>query len=112
MMDEYHSIMKNDVWEIVPSPKGKLVVTSQWIYKLKHVADGSVEKYEAIFVVRGFSQVEGVDYDDTSVSVAHYSLIRELIFIGTKMGWNIHHMDVKTTFINGVIQEEVYVEKP
>ena len=61
MMDEYHSIMKNDVWEIVPRPERKLAVTSRWLYKLKHAADGSVEKYKARFVARGFSQVEGID---------------------------------------------------
>ena len=64
-MDEYHSIMKNDVWEIDLRPKGKSVVTSRWLYKLKHAADGSVEKYKARFVARGFSQVEGVDNDET-----------------------------------------------
>ena len=55
MMDEYHSILKNDVWEIVPRPEGKSVVTSCWLYKVKHVADGSVEKYKSRFVTRGFS---------------------------------------------------------
>ena len=70
MMDEYHSIMKNDVWEIVPRPKGKSMVTSRWLYKLKHAANGSVEKYKARFVARGFSQVEGVDYDETFAPVA------------------------------------------
>ena len=54
-MDEYHSIMKNDVWEIVPRPEGKSVVTSLWLYKLKHAVDGSVEKYKARFVAQGFS---------------------------------------------------------
>ena len=54
-MDEYHSIMKNDVWEIVPRLEGKSVVTSRWLYKLKHVADGSVEKYKARFAAWGFS---------------------------------------------------------
>ena len=57
--------MKNDVWDILPRPKGKSVVTSKWIYKIKHVADGSVEKYKTRLVVRGFSQVEGVNYDET-----------------------------------------------
>ena len=56
-MDEYHSIMKNDVWEIVPRPEGKLVVTARWLYKLKHAVDGSVEKYKAMFVVRGFHRL-------------------------------------------------------
>ena len=55
MMDAYHFIMKNDVWDIVPRPEGKSVVTSRWIYKLKHEAYGSVEKYKAIFVAQGFS---------------------------------------------------------
>jgi hypothetical protein len=55
MMEEYNSIMKNDVWEVVPRPEGKSVVTSRWLYKLKHVVDGSIEKYKDCFVVRGFS---------------------------------------------------------
>ena len=61
MMDEYHSIVKNDVWQIVLRPEEKSVVTSCWLYKLKHAADASVEKNKAWFVARGFSQVEGVD---------------------------------------------------
>ena len=55
MIEEYQSIMKNDVWDVVPRPKGKSVVTSKWIYKIKHAADGSIEKYKARFVARGFS---------------------------------------------------------
>ena len=55
MMEEYNSIMKNDVWEVVPRPEGKSVVTSRWLYKLKHAADGSVEKYKVRFVAWGFS---------------------------------------------------------
>ena len=55
MTEEYQSIMKNDVWDIVPRPKGKSVVTSKWIYKIKHATDGSIEKYKEIFVARGFS---------------------------------------------------------
>ena len=56
MMEEYQSIMKNDVWDVVPRPKGKSVVTSKWIYKIKHEADGSVEKHKSRFVARVFSQ--------------------------------------------------------
>jgi hypothetical protein len=58
--EEYQSIIKNDVWEIVPKPKSKDVVSSKWLYKIKHVVDGSIEKYKARFVARGFSQKEGV----------------------------------------------------
>jgi hypothetical protein len=65
MTKAYHSIMKNDVWDIVPRPKGKSVVTSKWIYMIKFAVDGSVEKYKAICVARGFSQVEGIYYEET-----------------------------------------------
>jgi hypothetical protein len=112
MMEEYNSIMKNDVWEIVPRPEGKSVVTSRWLYKLKYVADGSIETYKARFVARGFSQVEGVDYDETFAPVARYTLIRSMISIAVEMGWKIHRMDVKIAFLNGLIQEEVYIEQP
>jgi hypothetical protein len=65
MTEECQSIIKNDMWDIVLIPKGKSVVTSKWIYKIKHATDGSVEKYKDIFVARGFSQVEGIDYEET-----------------------------------------------
>jgi hypothetical protein len=62
-------------------------------------------------VVRGFSQIEGVDYDETSVPIMRYISIRIIITITMEMGWRIHQMDVKTTFFNGFIEEEVYIEQ-
>jgi hypothetical protein len=76
MMEEYSSIMKNDVWEVVPRPEGKSVIGSRWIYKIKHVADGSVDKFKARFVAKGFSQKEGIDFSETFAPVARYSSIR------------------------------------
>ena len=69
MTEEYQSIMKNDVWDIVPKPEGKSVVSSKWIYKIKHATDASIEKYKARFVARGFSQKEGIDYEETFAPV-------------------------------------------
>jgi hypothetical protein len=63
MTKEYQSIIKNDVCEIVPRPKSKDVVSSKWLFKIKHVVDGSIEKYKARFFARGFSQKEGIDYE-------------------------------------------------
>ena len=71
-----------------------------------------MEKYKAIFVARGFSQVEGIEYDDTFTLVARYSSIRSILALSVQMGWKIHQMDVKIVFVNGVIEEEVYIEKP
>jgi hypothetical protein len=76
MMEEYQSIMKNDVWDIVLRPEGKFAVTSKWIYKIKHIVDGSIERHKMRFVARGFSQVEGIDYEETFSPVARYTSIR------------------------------------
>jgi hypothetical protein len=87
-------------------------VTSKWIYKIKHATDGSIEKYKARFVARGFSQIQGVDYDENFSLVARYTSILSIISLAASMGWKLHHMDVKTTFLNGEIEEEVYIEHP
>jgi hypothetical protein len=112
MTEEYQSIIKNDVWEIVPRPKNKDVVSSKWIYKIKHATDESIEKHKARFVARGFSQKEGIDYEETFSPVARYTSIRTIIALAAKMKWKLHQMDVKTTFLNGVIEEEVYIKQP
>jgi hypothetical protein len=111
-VEEYQSIMKNDVWEVVPRPKGKSVVSSKWIYKIKHAADGSIETYKARFVASGFSQKEGINYDETFPPVARYTSIRTIISLASVLGWKLHQMDVKTTFLNGQVEEEVYLEQP
>jgi hypothetical protein len=112
MAEEHQSIMRNEVWEIVPRPKEKSIVTSKWVYKIKHAVDGSVDKYKEIFVARGFSQKEGEDYDKIFAPVARYTSIRTIISLVASMGWNLHQMDVKTTFLKGAIEEEVYIEQP
>ena len=85
-------------------------MTSKWIYKIKHVANGSIEKYKEIFVDCGLSQKQGIDYEETFAPVARYTSIRSILALATVMTWKIHQMDVKTAFLNGVVEEEVYVE--
>jgi hypothetical protein len=75
MMEEYASIMKNDVWEVAPRPEGKRVVGSRWLYNVKHAAYGSMEKYKACLMDKGFSLKEGIDYEETFAPVARYSPI-------------------------------------
>ena len=111
MMEEYQSIMKNDVFDIVSKPENKSAVSSKWIYKIKHACDGSIEKYKVRFVSRGFSQKEGIDYEETFSPVARYTSIRTIMELASMMKWNPHQMDVKTTFLNGVIEEEVCIEQ-
>ena len=110
MVEEYDSIVRNSAWEIVPRPEGKSVVGLRWIYKVKQAADESVEEYKARFFAQGFSQIEGIDYEETFALVARYSSIRTILALSVQMGWNSHQMGVKTAFLKGVIEEEVYIE--
>ena len=113
MIKEYQSIMKNDVWDVVMRPEGKSIVTSKWIYKIKHATDGSIEKYKAIFVARGFYQKKGIDYEETFAPVSRCTSIRSVLALAEVMKWKVHQMDVKIAFLNGVVvEEEVYVEQP
>lgn len=75
MVEEYESIIHNDVWEVVPRPQDKFVVSFEWLYKIKHGIDGSIKKYNARFVARGFSQKEGIYYDEMFAPIAHYTTI-------------------------------------
>ena len=85
MVEEYQSIIKNDVWDIVPRPKDKSMVSSKWIFKTKHSADSSIEKYKARFVARGFSQKEGIDYEETFALVARYTSITIVLDLASNM---------------------------
>lgn len=71
-----------------------------------------MENRKAKFVARGFCQVEGIDYNDTFTPVARYSSIKSILALLVQMRWKIHQMDVKTTFLNGMIEEEVYIKQP
>ena len=109
--EEYESIIKNDIWEIVPRLKCKFVISSKWLFKIKHSADSSIKKYKARFVACGFSQKEGIDYKETFAPVARYTSIRSIIAIAAAKSWKLHQMDIKIAFLNGVI-EEVHIEQP
>ena len=86
------------------------MLSSKWIYRIKPVVDGSIEKYKERFVARGFSQKEGIDYEETFAPVARYTSIITIMALASMMKWDLHQMDVKTTLLNGVIEEEVYIE--
>eukprot|EP00253_Pinus_taeda_P011174 PITA_11174 len=112
MVEEYDSIIKKIVWEMVPRPTDKSLVSSIWLYKVKKTSNGSMEKHKAKFAARGFSEVEGIVYEETFAQVARYCSIRSILSFLAHIGWKIHKMDLKTTFLNRVIEEEVYIEHP
>ena len=91
MIEEYQSIIKNDVWDVVSRPKEKSIVSSKWIYKTKHSTDGSIEKYKARFVARRFSQKEGIDYEETFSLVARYTSIRAILALAAVKKWKVKY---------------------
>ncbi|KAL0298706.1 UNVERIFIED_CONTAM: Copia protein [Sesamum radiatum] len=112
MEEEIKMIEKNNTWELTDRPKDKEVIGVKWIYKTKLNADGSIQKHKARLVAKGYSQLPGIDYTKTFAPVARLDTIRALIAIAANKKWKIYQMDVKSAFLNGYIDEEIYVEQP
>ena len=85
-----HGRCYDDVWDIVPKPKGKSIVSSKWIYKIKHAVGRSIKKYKARFVARSFSQKEGIDYEETFSPIARYTSIRDIMALTSMMKLDLH----------------------
>lgn len=88
------------------------MVNSNWTYKIKHAIDGGIKKFKGRIVAREFSEREGMNYDEIFALVNSYTSIRTIVSLASVMGWKIHQMNVKTTFLNSTIDEEVYIEQP
>lgn len=112
MEDELQAIKRNQTWEYADLPEGKNAISLKWIFKKKYLPDGSVQKYKARLVVRGFSQQQGVDYEETFTPVARFETVRMILALAAQKEWKIFQFDVKSAFLNGDLQEEVYVCQP
>ncbi|GKD48884.1 retrovirus-related pol polyprotein from transposon TNT 1-94 [Tanacetum coccineum] len=103
---------RNDTWELTTLRKGQKAIGVKWVYKAKKNAKGEVEKYKARLVAKGYKQKYGIDYEEVFAPVARLETIRMIIIIAAQYRWKIHQMDVKSTFLNGLLEEEVYMEQP
>lgn len=112
MQAEYDSILQAGTWTLVPLPPGRKAIGNRWVFKIKHKADGSIDRYKARLVAQGFSQKEGVDFNETFAAVAKFSSIRVLLSIGAYQDLEIDQMDAITAFLNGDLDEEIYMEQP
>nr|KAJ0185147.1 hypothetical protein LSAT_V11C900494230 [Lactuca sativa] len=110
--DERDSILGNRTWEFADLPKGRRPIGSKWIFNKKYHRDESISAYKARLVAKGSRKQEGIDYFDTYTPIARISSIRTLIAISDLKGLYIHQLDVKTTFLNGYLKEEIYLEQP
>jgi len=100
----------NVTWELVALPKDKKAIGCKWVYKVKHNADGSVNRYKTRLVAKGYAQTYGIDYEETYSQVAKMTTVRAIIAIVATKGWSLHQMDVKNVFLHGDLWEEVYME--
>uniref|UniRef100_A0A8R7QUX5 Reverse transcriptase Ty1/copia-type domain-containing protein n=1 Tax=Triticum urartu TaxID=4572 RepID=A0A8R7QUX5_TRIUA len=112
MREESAALIANRTWELVPRPPGANLISGKWIFKHKFHADGSLERYKARWVVRGFHQRAGVDYGETFSPVVKPATIRAVLTIAASRQWPVHQLDVKNAFLHGTLAEEVYCLQP
>ena len=109
MQSEYDAIMKTGTWHLCDLPLGKKAIGTKWVYKVKCKPDGTVDRYKARLVGKGYAQEKGIDFDETFAPTCPVTTVRSICAIAAHRGWNVHQLDIKTAFLNGDLHEEVYV---
>jgi hypothetical protein len=112
MQVEYDALMKNQTWVLEDVPTDKKPIGCKWVYKVKYKADGTLDKHKARLVAKGFAQQEGIDYEETFTPTVKMVTIRLVLALAAHFGWTIYQMDVKSAFLNGHLEEEVYMYQP
>ena len=112
MHEELHQFVRNDVWELVHRPKDINVIGTKWIFKNKSNEHGTVIRNKSRLVAQGYTQVEGINFDEIFAPIARFEFIRILLAIASHLNFKLYQMDVKSSFLNEMLQEEVYVKQP
>lgn len=112
MKEEMDSIERNGTWELVNLPRGHRPIGLRWVFKIKKNEAGDVIKHKARLIAKGYVQQHGIDFDEVFAPVARMESVRLMLALAAHQRWSVHHMDVKSTFLNGVLEEEVYVSQP
>jgi hypothetical protein len=107
MQEEYHFLVVNNIWSLLPLPKGKTPISCKWVFKIKHGVDSEIKHYKARLVAKGFMQTFGVDYNETFALVAKCVSICCILALTTIENMEIQQMDVKIAFFHGDLEEEI-----
>jgi histone deacetylase 1/2 len=109
MDEEYNALLENKTWHLIPTSTNKNVINCKWVYRIKRKADGTIDRYKACLVAKGFKQRYGIDYEDTFSLVVKIATIRTVLAISVSRGWSLRQLDVKNVFLHGVLEEEAYM---
>ena len=112
MDDEYNSLVNNDTWQLVEAPENQKVIDNRWVYKVKYLEDGSVDRFKARLVIRGFTQQYGINYEETFSPVVKFTSIRAILSLAAMNNMQMKQFDIKTAFLNGDLKENVYMKQP
>jgi hypothetical protein len=112
MKDEIKSMSTNEVWDLEKIPKGAKIVGCKWVYKTKYDSQGNIDKFKARLVAKGYTQREGIDYNETFSPVSCKDSFRIIMALVAHYDLELHQMDVKTAFLNGDLDETVYMAQP
>lgn len=112
MGEEIHSIKRNGTWDLVEFLKHKQAINCKWVYKLKFQSDGSIEHHKVRLVAKRFKQKEDIGYEQTFTLVVNMNTIKLILPLVTQCNWLIYQIDVKSTFLNDDLEDEVYLEQP
>ena len=112
MQKEIATLEENKTKTLVDLPHGKHAIDSKWVYKVKYQSDGTIERFKAQLVAKGYTQVEGMDFHDTFAPVAKLTIVRSLLAMLTIRNWHVHQLNVNNTFLHGDLNEEIYMRIP
>jgi hypothetical protein len=112
MMEELSYIKENKTWLLVDLPRGHKAIGLKWVFKIKHDEQGQVMKHKVRLIAKGCVQRQGMDFEEVFAPVARMELVRVMLAVAAHHGWTVHHMDVKSAFLNGDLAEKVYVHQP
>lgn len=112
MQSEYDSLIKNQTWILVEKPKHQKLIDNKWVFKVKRHPDGTIERYKARVVARGFTQEHGIDYEETFSPVVRFTSIRTMLAIAAQNRFKVKQFDVATAFLYGELKEDVFMKQP
>lgn len=112
MKDELHTLHQNNTWSLVPRPSDANIIGSKWVYRIKYTEKRTIQRFKARLVAKGFTQIPGIDFEETFSPVVKHTTIRLVLSLVVNLNWTTRQLDVCNAFLHGHLKETVYMEQP